>query len=233
VSNRGGARWVGGGAVLGSSGGAAALGHRGELREAVAAEEERERAAAKKGGAVLGVRVVRSTELPLLMGCCDPSRSDRGQASRRKGRLGHWPARLASAEEGVQGAAERGHGQWPSCPTGGGGNRGGKGKGEGDADMAAPVVGEKKERGARGPGWLCVRKGKGREGGARAGKELGLGRGPRGEERRGARGGKKEGFWAAGLLFPSALLLLFFFFPTLKLFKQTYLNDYVSGFDDF
>jgi hypothetical protein len=38
-------------------------------------------------------------------------------------------------------------------------------------------------------------------------------------------GGKKEGFWAAGLLFPSPLLLLFFFFPTLKLFKQTYLNS--------
>jgi hypothetical protein len=43
VSNHGGARWVGGGAVLGLSGDTAALGHRGELREAVAAEEERER----------------------------------------------------------------------------------------------------------------------------------------------------------------------------------------------
>jgi hypothetical protein len=62
VSNRGGARWVGGGAVLGSSGGTAALGHRGKLREAVAAEGKRERAAAaKKGGAVLGVRVVHAT----------------------------------------------------------------------------------------------------------------------------------------------------------------------------
>jgi hypothetical protein len=40
----------------------AALGHRGKLREAVAAEGKRERAAAaKKGGAVLGVRVVHTT----------------------------------------------------------------------------------------------------------------------------------------------------------------------------
>jgi hypothetical protein len=64
-----------------------------------------------------------------------------------------------------------------------GGNRGGEGKGEEDADMGAPVVGEK-ERGARGPSWLCVREGNGREGGARAGKELDLGRGPRGRERK-------------------------------------------------
>jgi hypothetical protein len=90
-----------------------------------------------------------------------------------------------------------------------------------------PRLAEKeKERGARGPGWLCVREGKGREGGARAGKELGLGRGPRGEERRGARGGKKRGVlgWV-GLLLPFFPFLLFFFFSTLKPFKQIYLNS--------
>jgi hypothetical protein len=62
VLSRGGARWFGGGAVLVLSGGTVALGHRGELREVVTAEGKREgAAAAKKGGAVLGVRVGHAT----------------------------------------------------------------------------------------------------------------------------------------------------------------------------
>jgi hypothetical protein len=71
---------------------------------------------------------------------------------------------LASAGGRAPGCGGAGPRAVAELPAGGGGNRGGKGKGEEDADIGAPVVGEKKERGARGPGWLCVREGKGREG---------------------------------------------------------------------
>jgi hypothetical protein len=61
-----------GGAVPGSSGSTAALGHGGELREIAAAERKRERAAGlrKRGENGLGVRINRATELPHLTGCC-------------------------------------------------------------------------------------------------------------------------------------------------------------------
>jgi hypothetical protein len=62
-------RWDCGGAVLGPSCGTAALGHRGELREAAEAERKRERTAGlrkgEKGG--LGVRVTTDPELPAVV----------------------------------------------------------------------------------------------------------------------------------------------------------------------
>jgi hypothetical protein len=81
------------GAVLGSSGGAAALGHRGELKEAVAAEKERERAAAKKGGRSSACGSCAQQNSRSSRGCCNPSQSDCGHASRREGRLKCWPGR--------------------------------------------------------------------------------------------------------------------------------------------
>jgi hypothetical protein len=62
-------------------------------------------------------------------------------------------------------------------------------KGEG-ADQWPRLAEKEKERGARGPAWLWEREGKGKEGGARAGKEMGLGRLWAGERKRG-----REGPW--------------------------------------
>jgi hypothetical protein len=106
--------------------------------------------------------------------------------------------------------------------------RAGKERGEGEesADSPGPAVRERGEREVA----LGLREEVGR-GSAHAGeRKEGGSAGPRvahAGERRGKRGpkGKKEGVWAAGLLLLSPLILLFFFFPTLKLFKQTYLNS--------
>jgi hypothetical protein len=98
-----------------------------------------------------------------------------------------------------------------------------RGEGEESADSTGPAVRERGEREVA----LGLREEVGR-GSAHAGeRKEGGSAGPRvahAGERRGkrARRGRKRGF---GLMFPSPLLLLFFFFPTLKLFKQTYLNS--------
>jgi hypothetical protein len=78
-----------GGTVLGPSCGTVALEHRGEVGEVDAAEEEREReAAAKKGeGTVLGVRITATDPVPSAVRCGSALPRCCG-ASRRERRLG-------------------------------------------------------------------------------------------------------------------------------------------------
>jgi hypothetical protein len=146
----------GGGAALGSCSGAAALGHRGEVGEVDAAEEEREReAAAKKGeGTVLGVRITATDPVPsavrcgsALPRCCGASR--RGKKARV---MTSGAARVR--EGGAQGAAGRGHGQWPSGRPAGKKQRRGKKEGEEGDDTRGPVAEKEKRRGAHGPACL-------------------------------------------------------------------------------
>jgi hypothetical protein len=116
------------------------------------------------------------------------------------------PCECGGESPGCGGA---GHGQWPSGWPAEEETEEGKGNGEEDADVWAPVVGEKGERGRTWAGLAThERRERKRESGARAGKELGLGRGPRGRKER-----ERES-WAGprglGCFFPSSFPFLFY-----------------------
>jgi hypothetical protein len=127
-------------------------------------------------------------------------------ASRRKGRLRRWPAGLASAGEGAQGAAERGHRQWPSGRPAEEETEEGKEKGRaGEKLTRGPRVSEREENGGGCSCW-ARRAARAREE-KQARRALGLGRGEkrREEEARGRREsgrpgpcGKREGKGRAG-----------------------------------
>jgi hypothetical protein len=189
--------------------------------EVDAAEEEREReAAAKKGeGAVLGVRITATDPVPsavrcgsALPRCCGASRRERSSGDDQWGR--------ASEERGAPGCGGAAHGQRQGGRTGEGKNRGGEGnralggRGRGGADGWARSGSEREKEGSAGL--------RGKRAGVvahageeRKGRVLGLGFGPRGKR------GECVGLgW---------LLLLFPFFCSSYSLIQTILFEFKSN----
>jgi hypothetical protein len=95
----------------------------------VAAEEERERAAAKKGEAVLGVRVIRATAPAPPADSLRLTESKRGRFLEGKGGSVLARARARMWCKGSGRAAEWGHGQRQSSRPAGKKNKGGSGTG--------------------------------------------------------------------------------------------------------